>query len=302
MTSIAIPDRYRQLALQTNTDKPVMVVARALWRYETDLQTMVDDIAADAGTTQTTVNRWARKVGLKSRRVLSYEQYAEQAGALYDSYGNLTAVSRDLGVNTRTVKRAIVSTGRTVNDQPAAIREALSPIYAADSGWLSIREAAALTGIGRSTLSHRCHDGLVDGAKFVPVRPGATKKRWLIPQRWADQRATGSVPTAAGRRTYLHVRPLAEWIALQPFEQVELSAQSGVPERRIYEVRHGINTYIELGTADRLIHALGATLDDVWDDPDADMEAATAEFKQHLRDGLARGQATQRAQREAAAA
>ncbi|MCK9249989.1 MAG: hypothetical protein M0P31_13580 [Solirubrobacteraceae bacterium] len=280
MSTTTLPDRrWIDLAARSGSGRPLHVVARALEQFAEHHDIPRTQIAAEAGVTETVITTWARNAGLPSRRETSRDDL-DRAIAAWERTRSVSAAARELGVTRNTVRRRLRLAGYDIRpDRSTAVRDALAEAYRPPDGYVGTMEAARLLDVDPSTTHRWCVEGRIPGALRERRRSdeGTGRLRWLIPEAWIDRqrdirRARGSAPSRRGRD---RAAPFAAWLARQDLSLDELAWRADIADGgRLRAILRGEVTTVGLSTADAVLTANDARLEDVWGDIDQRIAAA----------------------------
>lgn len=285
--TIPIPSHVRAAAASVRTTLDRQLVLDALALYDAGYPPL--QIAKRLTVGRTTVIGWRRQSGLPQNgtrdgmpRLSAGE--IERTVALYEEGLSVEEVAERVGRSYSATHDRLVGAGVTLRPHgiPAGTRRATVP-----EGFVSTVQAAETMGITREHACRLAASGEIPGArKVASTITNGPRMVWAIPRQYAEDRRVvrlqlvqkpagpcpgtpSSVRLVKGRQDRrLPAGPLVEWVQRQPHDETTLAELSGVPQRRLYAIREGEQKTVTLWTADRLLTASRARLEDVWPDID----------------------------------
>lgn len=275
----SVSDEIRAAAARVGSTLPRKTVERALEMYAGGWPPKL--IADELAVGKTTVMGWRRASGLPRNGSVNWHRAlpaaeAEETAKLYESGLSIMEVAGRLGVSKVAVYQRLESAG-----VPTRKRKPPEPPVAPD-GFVTVKEAAAATGLSVSGVRQHAARGSVPGVRRVPYRgetalviPASELPRLRARVRPRRRRRAGEVQMQPHRERkrvadrYLPVGPFRRWLLERPESFDELAWAAGMADGgRLRLIVSGDQKTIGMATADAVLVANDARLDDVWPDLD----------------------------------
>lgn len=294
------PDELQEAADRVRTRVGRDVVLRAFTLYDAGWQPM--RVAEEVGISASALHGWRYQAGIpangsQSQDKIKSSKVLQKTAALYESGMTIRQVGEALGLSDMGVTHRLENAG--VPRRPTGYAPGSQPRRLPD-GYVSAVEAGKMAGLAHCTVHRRCMQGKVVGAQMFDVTGTGPSRIWGIPE--ASARALKPLVTrrAARPRThrttkpklrkrsgesYLPIAPFAEWLNAHPLGFDAMAVKAGMVDGgrlRLWAKLEGGNT-IGMSTADVVLTANDAHLDDVWPDLDAILAAGARQGSGSLR-------------------